>query len=55
MVFGYSNWAGQPVGWTAGGGVEYAIDNNWSVRAEYRYTDFGRYYFAGCSTPGFTQ
>lgn len=29
------------IGWTIGGGVEYAIDNNWSVRAEYRYTDFG--------------
>ncbi|MGC1557609.1 MAG: outer membrane beta-barrel protein, partial [Methylovirgula sp.] len=29
-------------GWTAGAGVEYAIDNNWSIRAEYRYTDFGR-------------
>jgi outer membrane immunogenic protein len=30
-------------GWTVGGGVEYAIDNNWSVRAEYRYTDYGHY------------
>jgi outer membrane immunogenic protein len=30
------------VGWTAGGGVEYAITNNWSVRVEYRYLDFGR-------------
>lgn len=29
------------VGWTVGGGIEYAIDNNWSVSAEYRYTDFG--------------
>ena len=29
------------VGWTVGGGVEYAVDNNWSIRAEYRYTDFG--------------
>jgi outer membrane immunogenic protein len=30
-------------GWTAGGGVEYALDPNWSVRAEYRYTDYGTY------------
>jgi outer membrane immunogenic protein len=29
------------VGWTVGGGVEYAITNNWSLRAEYRYTDYG--------------
>jgi outer membrane immunogenic protein len=31
-------------GWTAGGGLEYAIDNNWSVRAEYRYSNFGFFY-----------
>jgi outer membrane immunogenic protein len=30
-------------GWTVGGGVEYAVTNNWSVRAEYRYSDFGRF------------
>jgi len=30
-------------GWTVGGGIEYAITNNWSVRAEYRYSDFGHY------------
>ena len=29
------------MGWTVGGGLEYAVTNNWSVRAEYRYTDFG--------------
>jgi outer membrane immunogenic protein len=29
------------VGWTVGGGLEYAITNNWSIRGEYRYTDFG--------------
>ncbi|WP_026606007.1 outer membrane protein [Methylocapsa acidiphila] len=30
-------------GWTVGGGLEYAVTNNWSVRAEYRYSDFGHY------------
>lgn len=30
------------VGWTVGGGLEYAMTDNWSLRAEYRYTDFGR-------------
>ena len=29
------------VGWTLGAGVEYAVNNHWSLRAEYRYTDFG--------------
>jgi outer membrane immunogenic protein len=28
-------------GWTAGAGIDYAITDNWSVRAEYRYSDFG--------------
>jgi outer membrane immunogenic protein len=30
------------IGYAAGGGVEYAIDNNWSVRAEYQHVGFGR-------------
>jgi outer membrane immunogenic protein len=30
-----------PVGWTAGGGVEYALDHNWSARIEYDYLGFG--------------
>jgi outer membrane immunogenic protein len=29
------------VGWTVGGGIQYAVTNNWSVRAEYRFSDFG--------------
>jgi outer membrane immunogenic protein len=31
------------VGWTVGGGLEYAVTNNWSIRAEYRYANFGQY------------
>jgi hypothetical protein len=34
---GTSNFSNTRVGWTVG-----AITNNWSVRAEYRYTDWGR-------------
>jgi outer membrane immunogenic protein len=30
-------------GWTLGGGVEYAFTQNWTVRADYRYYDFGTY------------
>jgi outer membrane immunogenic protein len=30
-------------GWTIGGGLEYAITNNWTVRGEYLYADFGTY------------
>ena len=29
------------VGWTVGGGMEYAFTNNWSVKGEYLYADIG--------------
>jgi outer membrane immunogenic protein len=29
------------VGWTAGGGLEYAVTDNWLVRGEVRYVDLG--------------
>jgi outer membrane immunogenic protein len=28
-------------GWTVGGGLEWAIDRNWSIRGEYLYVDLG--------------
>jgi outer membrane immunogenic protein len=40
FVVGYSasetRW-----GWTVGGGIEYAIDANWSAKVQYNYMDFG--------------
>jgi outer membrane immunogenic protein len=29
------------LGWTVGGGLEYAIGHHWSVKAEYLYYDLG--------------
>jgi outer membrane immunogenic protein len=33
--------ASTPAGWTAGAGIEYAIDPKWSARVEYDYLGFG--------------
>jgi outer membrane immunogenic protein len=35
--------SGSGVGWTAGGGLEYALGNNWSVRGEYLYVDLNNH------------
>jgi outer membrane immunogenic protein len=40
---GFDSFSTGRVGWTVGGGIEYAFDPNWSIRAEYRYTDFGTF------------
>jgi outer membrane immunogenic protein len=40
------------VGWTAGAGVEGALDRNWTVKLEYLYMDLGR--FGGGSGTGAT-
>ena len=29
-------------GWMVGVGIEYALTNNWSLKAEYNHLDFGR-------------
>ena len=31
------------VGWTVGGGIEWAFADNWSLAGEYRYADYGRH------------
>ena len=33
--------SGTQTGWTVGGGLEYAVTNNWTVRAETLYVDLG--------------
>jgi outer membrane immunogenic protein len=39
--FASANISNTRVGWTAGGGIQYAVTNNWWVFAEYRFSDFG--------------
>jgi outer membrane immunogenic protein len=40
------------LGWTAGAGLEYAISDNWGMKAEFLYTDFGHSRYAGTSIFG---
>lgn len=40
---GYDSVSNPRAGWTVGGGIELAVTDNWSVRAEYRYSDFGTF------------
>lgn len=37
-------------GWTVGGGLAFAINNNWSVKGEYLYSNFGHVAFRTIST-----
>jgi outer membrane immunogenic protein len=47
--------SGVRTGWTAGAGVEMALTHNVLLRAEYRYSDFGRYRYDSVVTfPGLT-
>ena len=41
-ISGNAAYANTQVGWTAGGGVEWMLAPNWSVKAEYLYYDLGR-------------
>jgi outer membrane immunogenic protein len=44
------DWSGATsdtkVGWTAGAGIEYAVNSNWIIGAEYLHVDLGRSTFA---------
>ncbi len=35
------DYGGNEYGWDVGGGVEYALTNNWTARVEYRYYNWG--------------
>jgi outer membrane immunogenic protein len=42
-------------GWTVGGGIEYAVTNEWSIFAEYRYSEYGPFsHNSVVAFPGFT-
>jgi outer membrane immunogenic protein len=45
-VLGFGSFSQTQVGWTIGGGLEYAFLNNWSAKVEYLYVDLGD---AGCN------
>src|SRR5205085_6802238 len=40
---GSGSWSDNRVGWTGGGGVEAVVVGGWKIRAEYRFTDLGRF------------
>jgi outer membrane immunogenic protein len=47
-----ANYTGNSTGYDVGGGIEYAFLPNWTVRAEYRYYDFGRTAFTPAALIG---
>ena len=41
IAYGSTNANSDPLGWTAGVGIEWAIARNWSAKVEYLYVDLG--------------
>jgi outer membrane immunogenic protein len=56
---GTANGSETKAGWVVGGGLEYALVNNWSIKAEYLFMDFGKVTATGTifnpSSPGYAQ
>lgn len=52
-IFGSNSISNTRVGWTVGGGIDYAVTNNWSIFAEYRYTNFGTISAPGLAAAAF--
>ena len=50
-AFGGGSNSDQRTGWTIGGGLEWAVNDRWSVKGEYLFVNLGR--IAASSTPGF--
>ena len=48
-----SDDTGTRLGWTAGGGIEWAFSDEWSFKAEYLYYDLGSETVRGERTPSF--
>lgn len=49
-TLGCVNGSGTRVGWTIGAGVEYAVIDNWTLKVEYLYADFGTARYIGSAT-----
>jgi outer membrane immunogenic protein len=42
-TLGFAGASNTSAGWTAGGGIEFALPGNWSAKAEYLYVDLGKF------------
>ena len=55
LPIGFDSRTRELVGWTAGGGIQYAFTPNWIFGVEYRYSDFGKFTDRGLFGTGFAS